>query len=89
MKRFGLACSILLLTGCASSDPYLRRDAWHPVGANAANIATMASNPRDLILGRSERQADAQEAASDIQKLWQGQPRQLLDTNSAKGGPNE
>jgi type IV pilus biogenesis protein CpaD/CtpE len=79
---------MLLLAGCASSDPYRRPGAWRPVGANAANIASMTSNPRDLISGRSESRADAQEAVSDIQKLWQGQPRPLPETSSMKEGQN-
>jgi type IV pilus biogenesis protein CpaD/CtpE len=88
MRYLGLACSTLLLAGCAGSDPYQNPGAWYPVGANAANIARMAASPHDLVLGRSEHQVDAQAAASDIQRLWQGEPRPLLDTSATKAGPD-
>lgn len=88
MRRVGIACSVLLITGCASSGPSGRLGTWHPVGANAANITSMAANPRDLILGRSASRTDAHEVVGDIQRLWQGQPRPLPNMRSTQGGQN-
>jgi hypothetical protein len=84
MIRTGLAIMVVAVAGCADSEPYHRTDVWYPTGSNAGNIAAMAARPGDLILGRSGKQGDAQQAAEAIDRVWQGNAKPLVTT----GGPS-
>jgi len=77
MRISAVLLAALALAGCDAADPYRRADAWVPAGANTANIAVMASNPRDLIRGRSETRVDARRETTRVEQLWQGQIRAL------------
>jgi type IV pilus biogenesis protein CpaD/CtpE len=83
MTRISLALALLLLAGCEDADPYRRTDVWYPTGANAGNIAAMVANPHDLILGRGANQADARQAATAVDRVWQDRTKPL---HSAAGG---
>lgn len=40
------------LTACNRDDTYSRPYTWHPIHANAANLAAEVADPRDLVIGR-------------------------------------
>jgi len=86
MMRIHLALLVLLLAGCANTDPYRRADVWSPTGANAGNIAAMAANPHDLIFGRSANGADAHQAAGAVDRVWLDRTKPLLTTGTAAPG---
>jgi type IV pilus biogenesis protein CpaD/CtpE len=97
MMRISVALLVLLVAGCASSDPYRRTDVWYPTGANAGNIAAMVAEPRDLILGHGGDRADARQAAGAVDRVWQDRKKPLLNAAGAAsptggapgpGGPN-
>ncbi len=75
MLRTLLPCTVLLgsvvmLTGCMSCEPYYRTDVWRPSGANAANLAAMVANPRDLIRGHGDDHVLAKAPASAVEQVW-------------------
>jgi type IV pilus biogenesis protein CpaD/CtpE len=86
MMRIHFLVPVLLLAGCTTFDPYQRKDVWYPAGTNAGNIAAMAANPHDLIVGRGESEADAHQAAGAIDRVWMDRPKPLLSTGSAAPG---
>jgi len=83
MMRISLAMLVVLVTGCAASEPYRRTDVWYPTGSNAGNIAAMAARPSDLILGRSGNTGDAHQAAGAVDRIWQDQARPLSGSATA------
>lgn len=66
---------IVLLAGCAETDPYSRPDMWQPQGANAANLAAMVEHPSDLVRGRSDRAALTREPRDAVERLWEDRER--------------
>ncbi len=76
------------LAGCGNLDPYQKPYAWHPTGANQANIAAMVANPRDLQRGRGATLTDAAPAVLAIERVRADQPKALTDGGSggATGG---
>lgn len=82
MTRICLGMMVGFLVGCANTEPYHRTDVWYPTGANAGNIAAMAVRPSDLILGRSDNEGDARQAAGAINRVWEGQTKPLSSTSS-------
>jgi type IV pilus biogenesis protein CpaD/CtpE len=86
MRTFILIVTALVIVGCDSTDPYRRTDVWVPTGSNAANIAAMAANPRDLLQGRSEGRTDTRAAVINLQQLWQGQSKPLPRASVSEGG---
>jgi hypothetical protein len=77
MIRTFLFVMVAFAAGCANVEPYHRTDVWYPTGSNAGNIAAMAANPNDLIRGRSGQQGDARQAATAIDRIWEGHPKPL------------
>jgi type IV pilus biogenesis protein CpaD/CtpE len=90
MIRNSLTLAACLVAGCASPDLDRSTSKWHPTGANAANIAAMVANPRDMIRGRGGRGTDARQAAGAIGRVWQGPTQSLPDAAgaAASGAPN-
>jgi type IV pilus biogenesis protein CpaD/CtpE len=86
MTRACLALLVLLLAGCADTDPYRRTDVWSPSGANPGNIAAMVANPHDLIIGRGANVADTRQAVIAVDRIWLDRPKPLLTTGSAAAG---
>lgn len=88
MMRAVPLLAVLLLAGCAAADPYRRTDVWYPTGANAGNLAAMAAQPHDLILGRGATGSDGHAAVSAVDRLWRDDTRPLLPggTGSSAGG---
>jgi type IV pilus biogenesis protein CpaD/CtpE len=71
----------IVLSGCASTDPLLRPDLWHPNGANDANLAAEAVDPMDLVHGRDGGEGiDGQLAAAAIERLRAGKVKSLPDS---------
>jgi type IV pilus biogenesis protein CpaD/CtpE len=72
MRTRALVSLLLMLSGCAASDPYGARGLWQPTGANAGNLAAMAANKRDLIAGRGLRTPGGSLQSEAVERLWQG-----------------
>jgi hypothetical protein len=83
MIRICLVLTVCLLPACADPNSDQNLDKWHPGGANAANIAAMAANPHDMILGRGARGADARPAASAVERVWLDHAKPLPDANGS------
>jgi type IV pilus biogenesis protein CpaD/CtpE len=89
---------VAVLAGCATTDPLLNPDDWHPTGANALNIAAEIAKPADLVRGREAAGgSDGQMAAAAILRLRTGHVKALPDSGltdlqvqsapAAAGGP--
>jgi len=68
------ALGLLLLSGCAATDPFHRPGAWRPEGVNQANIAAMVARPADLLRGRDAGGTDSPLATAAVTRLWEGAP---------------
>ena len=68
------ALGLLLLSGCAATDPFHRPGAWRPEGVNQANIAAMVARPADLLRGRDAGGTDSPLAAAAVTRLREGAP---------------
>lgn len=77
---------VLVLSGCDATDPYRRSDVWYPTGANAGNIAAMAANPGDLVIGRGARGPEPRGGVAAVEKYWQGDTRTALPAPGAPAG---
>ena len=76
----GLLCP----AGCDAIDPYSRADAWHPNGANDADLRAMVAVPSDLALATPASPADGALAAAALTRLRRDQVRSLLNSGLAK-----
>jgi hypothetical protein len=83
------SCALLLLmpvlSGCAADDPYRAGGLWQPTGANAANLAAMAANKRDLVAGRGRPTPGGSVQSDAVERLWQGRTYPL--GGGAAGAP--
>ncbi|MBV8912810.1 MAG: hypothetical protein JOZ05_07215 [Acetobacteraceae bacterium] len=90
--RHILLFGIVLLAGCAETDPYRRPGMWQPEGANAANLAAMVELPSDLVRGRSDRTALTRESQGAVERLWEDRarpfPGQSRSSTDATGTAN-
>ncbi|WP_323990945.1 hypothetical protein [Nguyenibacter sp. L1] len=89
--RRGLSCVLLscvlpLVGGCGTLDPYHKPYAWHPSGANAANLAAMVADPRDLREGHGGEAPDAQAPVMAVERIRLDKPKALPSTNGISGG---
>ena len=82
-----LACSLLLLAACDSTDPYSREGTWRPSDANDSNLRAMVVSPSDLAIGVSGSAADGRQAAAALDRQRQDKVRVLLDSALAKVVP--
>ncbi len=71
------------LAGCAATDPLTREGAWHPVGANDANLRAMIADPQDLVNGVPSRLADGGMAAAAVARYHAGRVKPLPDSGLA------
>jgi type IV pilus biogenesis protein CpaD/CtpE len=88
MTRIILTTLVLLVAGCANTDPYRRTDVWYPTGSNAGNIAAMVARPNDLILGRTGNAGDARQATSAIDRVWQDRAKPLASETGSSSAPS-
>jgi len=72
--RWRAVLGLLLLSGCAATNPFHRPGAWRPEGVNQANIAAMVARPADLLRGRDAGGTDSPLAAAAVTRLWEGSP---------------
>jgi hypothetical protein len=79
----GLVLVVLALTGCASTEPYLRDGSWQPNNANDANLHAMVAVPADLATATPAGPADGGLAAAALDRLRQGRVTPLADTGLA------
>ncbi|MFW7266939.1 hypothetical protein ACMAUO_03090 [Gluconacetobacter sp. Hr-1-5] len=85
--RSGVLCCLLgLLVGCSSLEPYRKPYAWHPAGANQANLAAMVADPHDLARGQSGQETDAQAPVLAIERVREDKPKRLPSTSGIFGG---
>ncbi|HEX2943701.1 MAG TPA: hypothetical protein VHO91_21775 [Rhodopila sp.] len=73
-------------SGCSDRDPYLRTDVWRPTGANAANIAAMVVNPRDLVMGRNASSRDTKAAGLAVEHVWTNQLQPFASSAAGQAG---
>ena len=64
-----LLLGLLLLGGCAVTDPLQREGLWRPLGANEANLRLMVAAPSDLVQGVAAVGNDGHGAARAVQRL--------------------
>ena len=74
LPRLSAVLGLLLLSGCAATDPFHRPGAWRPEGVNQANIAAMVARPADLLRGRDAGGTDSPLATAAVTRLWEGAP---------------
>lgn len=89
MRHFrpeALCCVLALLAGCSSLEPYRKPYAWHPMGANQANLAAMVADPHDLARGQSVQAVDAQAPVRAIERVREDKPKRLPSTSGLLGG---
>jgi len=72
MRTYALLFLMVMLSGCAESDPYRADGLWQPTGANAGNLAAMVANKRDLVVGRGHRTPRGSLESDAVERLWQG-----------------
>ena len=75
------------LSGCAALDPLTRPGAWHPNGANDANLTAMIADPMDLVTGAALPVADGTVVADAVARYRAGKVRTLPDSGVAKIEP--
>jgi type IV pilus biogenesis protein CpaD/CtpE len=73
-----------LLAGCAELDPYQRPGVWRPLGANAANLRAMVSDPRDLEYGRASGPSPGDIGAAAVARLRADAVRRLPASATAQ-----
>jgi hypothetical protein len=95
----GLLALLGLLAGCAETEPYQRAGQWNPLGANAANLRAMVTDPHDLELGQATALFPGDIGATAVARLRAGAVRPLpgssissvriTDTGSGPAGSGE
>ena len=75
---------LLALGACTATDPLYTDAAWHPVGANDANLRAMIADPQDLLNGAPSAVADGGTAADAVARLRAGKVKDLPDSGLAK-----
>lgn len=83
MKAFLLFSLLATAAGCDVVDPLTRPGAWHPVGANDANLRAMVADPRDLANGVGSPLADGALAAAAVARYRAGRVKPLPDSGLA------
>ena len=78
---------LVLLSSCASQDPYTREGVWRPNGANETNLRAMIVDPDDLITGAADARADGQVVAAAVARYRSGKVRELSDASASKISP--
>jgi hypothetical protein len=84
MSRSIALLLMLGLAGCDAIDPYSRAGAWHPNGANDADLRAMVAVPSDLALATPASPADGTLAAAALTRLRRDQVRPLLNSGLAQ-----
>ena len=78
---------LVVLAGCAQTDPYQREGVWRPNGANEANLRAMVVVPSDLAIATHASGADGQLAAAALSRLHHDHVRPLPDSGLAQVVP--
>jgi len=79
-------CAITALGGCMDRDPYRRTDVWRPTGANAANIAAMAADPKDMIRGHGTNRVGSNPTIIAIDRVQTDNHKRLPNPGGGSGG---
>lgn len=74
----------LVLAGCGVPGSVDQISAWHPAGANDANLAAMVADPLDLVTGAASRMADGTMAADAVGRYHAGKIKKLPDVSTSK-----
>jgi hypothetical protein len=77
----------LLATGCTlTGNPLDRAGTWHPLGANAANLAAMVANPHDLVEGEAASGTPGPVAVTPVDRLRADKVKALPDNSIVQIG---
>jgi len=77
--------AIVALAGCMDRDPYRRTDVWRPTGANAANIAAMVANPKDMVRGHGTARTSSNPQMIAVERINADRPKPLPNPNATAG----
>lgn len=88
-RILGVLCATAALAGCMDRDPYRRTDVWRPTGSNAANIAAMVAEPKDLISGRGAAGQTGKPSIVALDRLAVDRPKPLPSANGSSSGGNQ
>jgi hypothetical protein len=88
-RILGVLCATAALAGCMDRDPYRRTDVWRPTGSNAANIAAMVADPKDMISGRGAGGQSSKPSIVALDRLAIDRPKPLPAPNGATSGGNQ
>lgn len=88
-RILGVLCATAALAGCMDRDPYRRTDVWRPTGSNAANIAAMVADPKDMISGRGTTRQHSQPSILAVDRLAVDRPKPLPSANGSSSGGNQ
>ncbi len=78
--------ALLLLAGCAATDPYQREGVWRPTGLPKLNFEAQVARPADLVQGRGTEFAEGDTAAQAVERLRQGKVKPLPTVSTATVG---
>ena len=80
---------LLLVAGCAMTDPYQRPGMWRPMGSNEANFELQVARAADLVQGRGTTDTDGDAAAAAVDRLRQDKSRPLPQSGISKIGATD
>jgi len=81
--------AVLLVSGCAITDPFQRPGVWRPMGANEANFELQVARAADLVQGRGTTDSDGDAAAAAVDRLRQDKAKPLLQSGISKVGASD
>lgn len=82
-----ILAAMLLLAGCAATDPYQRAGMWRPEGVVNANLAAQLADPHDLVRGRGDSGPVYRQAATAVTRLWTATPQQAAPVAASAAAP--
>jgi type IV pilus biogenesis protein CpaD/CtpE len=80
------ATGLLVLSGCAQTDPFQRPGIWRPMGANEMDFELQVARAADMVKGRGTDEADGDSAAAAIDRMRHDKVKPLLSNSVSKVG---
>ena len=88
LRSFTIAAGLLMLSGCAMTDPYQRPGVWRPLGSNDANWEMQVARASDLVQGRGTHDVDGDAAAAAVDRLRRDKMKPLPVNGISAVGAN-